>query len=107
LSYIIKLKRFLQWSNGKVGFLTRKANASWVQRKWGASVIHLDPNTWIIEYRQSSIVENPRLFSATSELLKYRLTRMVRKITQDFWLFSAFEHQYSESAGKQQSKIPT
>ncbi|XP_022760843.1 uncharacterized protein LOC111307051 [Durio zibethinus] len=106
-SFLILSGRVTEWSNGKVGFLARKANASWVQRKWGASVIQLDPNTWIIEYRQSSVLENPRLISATLELLKYRLTRMVRKVTEEFWLFSSFENQYSEFAGKEQFKIPT
>ncbi|XVF28988.1 hypothetical protein REPUB_Repub15cG0080800 [Reevesia pubescens] len=106
-SFTILSGRVTEWSNGKVGFVTRKANASWVQRKWGASVIQLDPNTWIIEYRQSSILEKPRLISATLELLKYKLTRTIRKMSEEFWLFSAFESQYSEFAGKEQLKIPT
>ena len=97
----------MQWSNGKIGFVTRKPNASWVQRKWGASVIQMDPNTWIIEYRRSSILENPRLISATLKLLKSMLTRMVRKMSEEFWLFSAFDKQYIEFAGKEQLKIPT
>ena len=78
-----------------------------MHRKWGTSVIQLDPNTWIMEYRRSSLLENPRLFSATMELLKYRLTTMVRKMTEEFWLFSAFENQYNEFAGNEQLKIPT
>ncbi|XWS22318.1 hypothetical protein CRYUN_Cryun29cG0023500 [Craigia yunnanensis] len=99
--------RVTEWSNGKIGFVTRKANASWVQRKWGTSVIQLDPNTWIMEYQRSSLLENPRLFSATMELLKYRLTTMVRKMTEEFCLFSAFENQYNEFVGNEQLKIPT
>ncbi|KAK6255262.1 hypothetical protein QQP08_014769 [Theobroma cacao] len=106
-SFTILSGRVTEWSNGKVGFLARKANASWVQRKWGASVIQLDPNTWIIEYRRSSVLENPRLFSATLELLKYRLTRMIRKMSEEFWLSSAFENQNSEFAGREQLRIPT
>ncbi|XVE84648.1 hypothetical protein DITRI_Ditri17bG0029700 [Diplodiscus trichospermus] len=106
-SFTILSGRVTEWSNGKIGFVTRKANASWVQRKWGASAIQLDPNTWIMEYRRSSLLENPRLFSATLELLKYRLTTMVRKMTEELWLFSAFENQYNEFAGNEQLTIPT
>ncbi|OMO51775.1 ERG2/sigma1 receptor-like protein [Corchorus capsularis] len=106
-SFTILSGRVTEWSNGKVGFKTRKGNASWVQRRWGSSVIQLDPNTWIIEYRQNSIVENPRLFSATLELLRNRLTRIMTKITREFWLFSAFEDLYSASARNEHLKIPT
>ncbi|XP_022734173.1 uncharacterized protein LOC111287757 [Durio zibethinus] len=106
-SFTILSGRVTEWSNGRIGFVTRIANASWVQRKWGASVIQLDPNTWIIEYRQSSFLENPRLFSATMELLKYGLTTMVRKMTEELLLLSVFENQYNEFAGNEQGKIPT
>ncbi|KAE8688424.1 UDP-glucose:flavonoid 7-O-glucosyltransferase [Hibiscus syriacus] len=74
-SFTILSGRVTEWSNGKHGFVTRKANASWEQSKWGASVVQLDPKTWIIEYQRCSILEHPRLISATLELLKHRLTK--------------------------------
>ncbi|GMI70527.1 hypothetical protein like AT1G05440 [Hibiscus trionum] len=100
--------RVTEWSNGKHGFISRKAYASWEQDKWGASFIQLDPNTWILEYQRSSILEHPRLISATLELLKYRLTKMVKKMSQQFLLFFVFDNQCLEFAGNgDQFMIPT
>ncbi|XVF84539.1 hypothetical protein PTKIN_Ptkin17bG0045000 [Pterospermum kingtungense] len=103
-SFTILSGRITEWSNGNMRFVTRKATASWVQRKWGSSVIQLDPNTWIIEYQRSSLLENPRLFSAALEVLKFRLTSVVKKMSEEF---SAFENQYSGFAGNEHIKIPT
>ncbi|XP_040935252.1 uncharacterized protein [Gossypium hirsutum] len=100
----------LQWSNGRSGFIiTRKANASWVQSKWGTSVIQMDPNTWIFEYQRSWILDNPRLISATLlELLKDRLTKMVKKMSEEFLLFFVFDNQCIEfSRNEDQLMIPT
>lgn len=99
---------FLKWSNGKVGFLTRKANTSWLHKKWGASAIQLDPNTWILEYRQSSVLENSRLLSAAFELLKYRMSRFLRRMNEEFLVFSGLQYQHRRSvAGSDNVRIPT
>ncbi|GLU08886.1 hypothetical protein SLE2022_257700 [Rubroshorea leprosula] len=97
----------IEWLDGNVGFSTRKANASWLQGKWGASVVQLDPNTWILEYRQSLIMENSRLFSVAFDLLKHRVSRLVRRMNEEFWLFSALEYQISGFAAKEHLKTPT
>jgi hypothetical protein len=79
-----------------------------VHQKWGASVVQLNPNTWVLEYRRSSILDNSRLFSAAIEFLKYRISKMAGKVKQEFWLFSAFENnQFSEFTAKYDMKIPT
>ncbi|KAF8401718.1 hypothetical protein HHK36_012664 [Tetracentron sinense] len=75
-----------EWSEGKVGFSVRKAYNSWVQRKWSASAVQMDPNTWLLEYRRSPILENSRLFLAAMELLKFRISRTVGEVKQQFWL---------------------
>ncbi|KAH9764952.1 C-8 sterol isomerase [Citrus sinensis] len=66
--------RVTEWSNGKAGYSIRKENTSWVHKKWGASVMQLDPNTWILEYRRNSILENTRLFSTALDFLKHRMS---------------------------------
>lgn len=107
-SFTILSGRVTEWSDGKVGYLIRKANTSWVHQKWGASVVQLNPNTWVLEYRRSSILDNSRLFSAAIEFLKYRISKMAGKVKQEFWLFSAFENnQFSEFTAKYDMKIPT
>ncbi|PPS19983.1 hypothetical protein GOBAR_AA00581 [Gossypium barbadense] len=109
-SFTILSGRVSEWSNGRSGFIiTRKANASWVQSKWGTSVIQMDPNTWIFEYQRSWILDNPRLISATLlELLKDRLTKMVKKMSEEFLLFFVFDNQCIEfSRNEDQLMIPT
>ncbi|XP_057771677.1 uncharacterized protein LOC130991456 [Salvia miltiorrhiza] len=88
-SFSIITGRVTEWSGGKAGFFVRTANSSWVQEKWSSSVVQFDPNTWILEYRQSFLLENASPVSATLKFLKLRLTRELGKLGQEFWLRSA------------------
>ncbi|KAJ0093430.1 hypothetical protein Patl1_25349 [Pistacia atlantica] len=106
-SFTILSGRVTEWPDGEVSFSIRKANTSWMLKKWGASVMQLDPNTWILEYRQSSILDNSRLFSATMELLKYGISRWIRKMNEELCLFSAFQNQYRRFMAREHVKIPT
>ncbi|KAK7861108.1 hypothetical protein CFP56_024207 [Quercus suber] len=97
-----------EWSDGSVGYTIRKGNTSWVHRKWGASVVQLNPNTWVLEYQRSSILDNSRLSTAAIEFLKYRISKKVGKVKKGFWLFSAFKNnQFSQFTAKYDTKIPT
>ncbi|XP_058739625.1 uncharacterized protein LOC131611739 [Vicia villosa] len=80
--------RVTEWKDGQVSYLIRKANTSWTQPEWGASVLQLDPNTWVLEYQRSSIVDGKGLFSAAKELLKYRISRNIGKMKKNLWLFA-------------------
>ncbi|PON80045.1 ERG2/sigma1 receptor-like [Parasponia andersonii] len=107
-SFTVISGRVTEWSDGKVGYVIRKANSSWAHRKWASSAVQFDPNTWILEYRQSSILENPRLFSAIPAFLKYRASRIFGQMKQDLWLFSAFEsYQHYKFAAKSSVQVPT
>ncbi|GAV81853.1 ERG2_Sigma1R domain-containing protein [Cephalotus follicularis] len=106
-SFTVVSGRVTEWYDGKVGYSIRKANDSWVHRKWGASVVQLDANTWVLEYKNSLLVENSRFFSTALEFLKHWLQKMAGRIKQEFWLFSAFENQFSESSAKDHTLIPT
>lgn len=68
--------------------------------------MQLDPNTWILEYRQRSIMENTRLVSAAMQFLKFRLEREFKKMQLDFWLPSAFGSRYPETEWSY-NKTPT
>ncbi|XP_020210069.1 uncharacterized protein LOC109795071 [Cajanus cajan] len=99
--------RVTQWSDGH-GYLTRKANTSWVQPKWGASAVQLDPNTWVLEYQRSFIFDDTRLYSAALEFLKYKISRIVCWLKKDFWLLVAFENnQYNGFIANNGLQIPT
>ncbi|KAL0323630.1 UNVERIFIED_CONTAM: hypothetical protein Sangu_1982300 [Sesamum angustifolium] len=94
LSFSIISGRVAEWSYVEAKYFIRKAsNSSWEQGKWTASVVQLDPNTWILEYRRSFLMDNPKLFSAAGEFLKFRLTREIKKMMQEFWLLSVFGSQ--------------
>nr|XP_016489395.1 PREDICTED: uncharacterized protein LOC107809304 [Nicotiana tabacum] len=105
-SYAILSGRLTEWSNGEIGYLIRKSNSSWTQGKWSASAVQLDPNTWILEYSQSPLTENGKLVSAALEFLKFRLTREVQKLKQQFWVLSAFTSQHSDFT-VERFQIPT
>ncbi|KAJ6981714.1 hypothetical protein NC653_024955 [Populus alba x Populus x berolinensis] len=94
-----------EWSDGRIGYSIRKANTSWVHRNWAASVVQLDPNTWILEYERSLILHSSTLFSAVAEIFKYRMSRAMKSMNPVFWLFSDFEHQYRVFTAKDRVKI--
>ncbi|XP_044500653.1 uncharacterized protein LOC123221802 [Mangifera indica] len=106
-SFSILSGRVTEWPNGQFGFSIRKANTSWVHKKWGSSVIQLEPKTWILEYKQSSILDNSRLLSAALELLRYSISRVIRRTNEELYLFSAFQNQYKSFLVREHFKIPT
>ncbi|XP_073053822.1 uncharacterized protein [Primulina eburnea] len=92
--------RVTQWSNGEAKYTIHDGNSSWVHEKWSASVVQFDPNTWILEYRRSFILNNPRLVSVLMEFLKLRMTREFEKMRQVFWVSIAFGSQHSYFSGR-------
>ena len=102
------LPLFGKWSGGRAGYLIRKENALWEQLKWSATVVQLDPNTWVLEYKRSSIFDNSGLYSVALEFLKYGISRIVGRVKKEFWLFAAFEHRWGpELRTYYGTKIPT
>ncbi|KAL6532346.1 hypothetical protein OROGR_014316 [Orobanche gracilis] len=95
-SFSILSGRVTEWSNGEPGYFVRMANSSWTQGKWNSSVVHLDPNTWILEYNHGYFLENSKLIFTALDFLKLRITRMFEKLKQEFWLPPAFRSQYSD-----------
>ncbi|KAI3715593.1 hypothetical protein L6452_22579 [Arctium lappa] len=85
-SFTILSGRVTEWSNGELSCLIRKANTSWEQEKWRASLWRLDENTWILEYKRSFVFENT--FSSAMEFLKFGMMRAFQWMKQ-VWRFSA------------------
>ncbi|KZV17078.1 hypothetical protein F511_24096 [Dorcoceras hygrometricum] len=92
--------RVTQWSNGEAKYTIHDGNCSWVQEKWSASVVQFDPNTWVLEYKRSFILNNPTPLSALMEFLKLRMTREFEKMRQEFWVLLAFGNQNSYFSGR-------
>ncbi|KAI9115087.1 hypothetical protein K1719_014100 [Acacia pycnantha] len=107
-SFTILSGRVTEWNAGQVGYLIRKANTSWVQPKWGASVVQLDSSTWVLEYKRRFVFDSTRLYSAAFEFFKYRISRVVGKVKKEFWLFAAFgDHQFTDLTANYGTKMPT
>ncbi|CAK7327072.1 unnamed protein product [Dovyalis caffra] len=104
-SFTVLSGRVTEWSDGKIGSSIRKVNTSWVHRNWAASAVQLDPNTWILEYERSLILDSSTLVSAVAEIFKYRMSRAMKSMNPVFWLFSDFDHQYSVFRAKDRAKI--
>ncbi|KVH93526.1 uncharacterized protein LOC112517358 [Cynara cardunculus var. scolymus] len=86
-SFTILSGRVTEWSNGELSCLIRKANTSWEQEKWSASLWRLDENTWILEYKRSFVFDNAKPFSSAMEFLKFRMMSAFQWMKQ-LWRFS-------------------
>ncbi|KAL8485229.1 hypothetical protein ACS0TY_027505 [Phlomoides rotata] len=99
-SFSIISGRVTEWSSREANYSVHMANSSWELEKWSFSVVQFDPNTWILEYRQSFLLENSKPISATLMFLKSRLIREFEKFKQEFCrLQSAFLRQHSNIIG--------
>lgn len=106
-SFTVISGRIAEWSDGKFGYHVQEVNSTWVLRNWSASVLQLDPNTWVVEYRRSSILDRSRLFSALLEFLRLWLTSENTRMKQKFWLLSSLYTQFSYNSAADRFEIPT
>ncbi|KAK9070948.1 hypothetical protein SSX86_009516 [Deinandra increscens subsp. villosa] len=90
-SFTILSGRVTEWSNGELRGSIRKANTSWEQGKWSASVWRLDEDTWILEYKRSFVFDNTRLISSVIEFLKFKMMRLFGWMKQ-LWKVSDVYH---------------
>ncbi|KAG2324132.1 hypothetical protein Bca52824_006860 [Brassica carinata] len=82
--------RVTEWSEGKFGYSIHEANTSWRKTKWSTSVLQLDPNTWVLEYSLSSVIESSSLLSLTIDLLTHMMVQGAKNVNRElFWMFSA------------------
>lgn len=81
---------FLKWAEGRFGYSIREANTSWGKTKCSTSVLQLDPNTWVLEYNLSSVVEGSTLVSLATDLLAHMMFQAAKNVNRElFWMFSA------------------
>ncbi|CAI0465932.1 unnamed protein product [Linum tenue] len=109
-SFTVLSGRVTEWADGKIGYVIRRGNASWVQKQWSGSVVQLDPNTWVLEYGRSWIVadDKPRgvLSSLVAELVKIRVSSLLKTMNS----VSIFEETYSSlfnGHGQMKKNFPT
>ncbi|CAH2038846.1 unnamed protein product [Thlaspi arvense] len=98
--------RVTEWSEGKFGYSIREANTSWGKSKWSTSVLQLDPNTWILEYSQSSVTESWSLLSLIIDLLTHMMYQAAKNVKRElFCVVSASGNLYSEAVSKATSTM--
>ncbi|KAF8106434.1 hypothetical protein N665_0139s0029 [Sinapis alba] len=89
--------RVTEWAEGKFSYSMHEANSSWRKTKWSTSVLQLDPNTWVLEYSLSSVMESSSLLSLTIEVLTHVMVQAAKNVNRElFWMFSASRKLYSE-----------
>ncbi|XP_038902337.1 uncharacterized protein LOC120088951 [Benincasa hispida] len=106
-SFTILSGRVTEWSDGGIGYLVREANTSWVQKRWGASAVQLDPHTWVLEYRQSSLLENSSLNVMAADFFKHWMSKVIRRLKNELWLFLDGETKFHQITATRDFKTPT
>lgn len=93
-SFTVLSGRVTEWPEGKFGYSIHEANTSWRRTKWSTSVLQLDPNTWVLEYR---LMESSSLLSMAVDLLTRVMVQAAKNVNRElFWMFSASGRLYSE-----------
>ncbi|XP_010522294.1 PREDICTED: uncharacterized protein LOC104800960 [Tarenaya hassleriana] len=107
-SFTILSGRVTEWNDGKFGYSIREANASWQRTKWSTCVLQLDPNSWVLEYSRSSVLDSSSLMSLTLDLLRHMMFQAARNINRELvWLASIWENMYSYASSKPNPMTPT
>ncbi|KAM0944097.1 putative ERG2/sigma1 receptor [Dioscorea sansibarensis] len=94
--------KITEWSDGKVMGAVRTSNSScsWTLKPWKKSVMQLEANTWVLEYKRSAWLEGQGLLEFTWEIVRLKNLKMV--LAQQTSLFFSVHKQRPE-----ESIIPT
>ncbi|WOK91575.1 hypothetical protein Cni_G00266 [Canna indica] len=75
--------KITEWSDGKLLPTTRTSNgSSWTYDKWSSAALHLDANTWILEYERNALFQGPGLIPAAWEAAKLKLFTKAKNLKQ-------------------------
>ncbi|MQM05364.1 hypothetical protein Taro_038178, partial [Colocasia esculenta] len=72
--------RISEWSAENLSFTSLARNGSWTYGQWTTTAVHLDPNTWVLEYRSSSLQQKSRVLPLLWELFKIRLAKKIKDL---------------------------
>ncbi|KAJ3673283.1 hypothetical protein LUZ60_006657 [Juncus effusus] len=83
--------KLTEWSDGKLTSSLRASNcSSWHYGKWSYSAIQLEPNTWILEYKRSGIVQGPRFIPEICDLVRFKIANYVKRLRREPWRLFVF-----------------
>ncbi|KAF9605106.1 hypothetical protein IFM89_013776 [Coptis chinensis] len=105
-SFTILSGRLIEWPNGNVEHSVRQANSSWILERLSASVVKMEPNTWVLEYKQNPVLGDSRLSLAALQFLNIRISRVLEKLKNKMYMVPSLIHQYSYN-GEDNFHCPT
>ncbi|XP_074307204.1 uncharacterized protein LOC141642323 [Silene latifolia] len=85
-SFSVLSGRFTEWPEGNMAYVVRDKNSTWILRKWGASVVKFDANTWIVEYKKSMFLDGSSILFDAVKFLNFRITKVAVRMRQHLWL---------------------
>ncbi|KAH7422931.1 hypothetical protein KP509_12G032300 [Ceratopteris richardii] len=82
-SFTVLSGRVVEWQEGGLESITHSQGSSWTMRRWAASAVLLDSNTWILEYK--------RTLASTGigdlHVLKYLVVSAMKKVAYNVKLY--------------------
>ncbi|KAG6525050.1 uncharacterized protein LOC122046539 isoform X1 [Zingiber officinale] len=64
-----------EWSDVNLQSTTRTSNgSSWTYERWSSAVLHLDGETWVLEYKQSALFQGRGFIPVAWEALRLKTT---------------------------------
>ncbi|XP_039118752.1 uncharacterized protein LOC120254789, partial [Dioscorea cayenensis subsp. rotundata] len=71
--------KITEWSDGKVVSTIRTSNSSssWTLKPWNKSVMQLEANTWVVEYRRSAWLEGQGLLEFARKMVRVKNLKML------------------------------
>ncbi|EYU41475.1 hypothetical protein ABFS82_07G032700 [Erythranthe guttata] len=100
-SFTVLSGKVTEWLSEEANYSIRAGNSSWVLGKWSSSVVQLDPNTWILEYRQGFLMnDDTKLVSTVMECFKFGMVRGFQMLKKEFWLPSSRSRDFDFARGK-------
>ncbi|KAH7666225.1 Sigma non-opioid intracellular receptor 1 domain-containing protein [Dioscorea alata] len=88
--------KITEWSDGKVMSTIRTSNSSnsWTSKPWNKSVMQLEANTWVLEYKRSAWLEGQGLLEFAGEMVRLKNLKML--LAQQKSLFFSVHKQDSK-----------
>ncbi|XP_057546358.1 uncharacterized protein LOC130825247 [Amaranthus tricolor] len=106
-SFTLLSGRITEWPEGQMSSVIREVSSTWMIRKWSASVMRFEPNTWLIEYRRNCLLENHNGLVLAVEFIFFRISKLVQIVKRKFWYLSELRYYTSSTSKATGFSVPT
>ncbi|KAK9725515.1 hypothetical protein RND81_05G149800 [Saponaria officinalis] len=105
-SFSVLSGKLIEWPEGNMVHVIRAENSTWTLRKWSASVVKFDANTWIIEYKKNMFLEDPNMLLGVIKFLNFRITKFFVRMRHHVWLLPDLSN-FAAYTSEEGSRLPT